>query len=68
MLARVNLANVWSAGAFRTACEVTMQLLRDNYGSLISVLDAFVHDPLVEWEDQRRKNVSRMVLALYRYV
>ncbi|KAJ1308398.1 hypothetical protein OPQ81_004104 [Rhizoctonia solani] len=43
-------------GAFRTACEVTMHLLRDNYGSLISVLDAFVHDPLVEWEDQRRKN------------
>ncbi|ELU38352.1 phosphatidylinositol 3- and 4-kinase, putative [Rhizoctonia solani AG-1 IA] len=45
-------------GAFRTACEVTMHLLRDNYGSLISVLDAFVHDPLVEWEDQRRKNVG----------
>ncbi|CAE6465638.1 unnamed protein product [Rhizoctonia solani] len=43
-------------GAFRTACEVTMHLLRDNYGSLISVLDAFVHDPLVEWEDQKRKN------------
>ncbi|CAE7142760.1 unnamed protein product [Rhizoctonia solani] len=42
-------------GPFRTACEVTMHLLRDNYGSLISVLDAFVHDPLVEWEDQRRK-------------
>ncbi|CAE6443988.1 unnamed protein product [Rhizoctonia solani] len=44
-------------GAFRAACEVTMHLLRDNYGSLISVLDAFVHDPLVEWEDQKRKNV-----------
>ncbi|QRV72397.1 phosphatidylinositol 3- and 4-kinase [Ceratobasidium sp. AG-Ba] len=43
-------------GAFRTACEVTMQLLRDNYGPLISVLDAFVHDPLVEWEDQKRRN------------
>ncbi|KAG9127763.1 serine/threonine-protein kinase M1 [Ceratobasidium sp. 392] len=43
-------------GVFRTACEVTMQLLRDNYGSLISVLDAFVHDPLVEWEDQKRRN------------
>lgn len=35
-----------------------MQLLRYNCGSLISVLDAFVHDPLVEWEDQKRKNVS----------
>jgi serine/threonine-protein kinase ATR len=34
-----------------------MQLLRDNKDSLMSVLDAFVHDPLVEWEDERRKLV-----------
>ncbi|KAF8709080.1 UVSB PI-3 kinase, MEI-41 and ESR-1, partial [Rhizoctonia solani] len=53
-------------GAFRTACEVTMHLLRDNYGSLISVLDAFVHDPLVEWEDQRRKNERDARLARQR--
>ncbi|THH23186.1 hypothetical protein EUX98_g7993 [Antrodiella citrinella] len=42
-------------GFFRIACEVTMQLLRDNKDSLMSVLDAFVHDPLVEWEDQKRR-------------
>ncbi|KAG9097745.1 serine/threonine-protein kinase M1 [Ceratobasidium sp. 370] len=53
-------------GAFRTACEVTMQLLRDNYGPLISVLDAFVHDPLVEWEDQKRKNERDARQARYR--
>jgi len=50
-------------GAFRIACEVTMQVLRDNDGSLMSVLEAFVHDPLVEWEDERRKeerNKSRV--------
>ncbi|KIK53267.1 hypothetical protein GYMLUDRAFT_77511 [Collybiopsis luxurians FD-317 M1] len=40
-------------GVFRTACEVTMQLLRDNKDSLMSVLDAFVHDPLVEWEEEK---------------
>lgn len=68
MLARAGLANVQFTGAFRTACEVTMQLLRDNYGSLISVLDAFVHDPLVEWEDQRRKNVSCTASGLYIYL
>jgi phosphatidylinositol kinase/protein kinase (PI-3 family) len=34
-----------------------MQLLRDNKDSLMSVLDAFIHDPLVEWEDERRKLV-----------
>ncbi|KAF8961112.1 hypothetical protein BDZ97DRAFT_1664899 [Flammula alnicola] len=42
-------------GVFRIACEVTLQLLRDNKDSLMSVLDAFVHDPLVEWEDEKRK-------------
>lgn len=44
-------------GVFRIACEVTMQLLRDNRDSLMSVLDAFVHDPLVEWEDEKRRLV-----------
>ncbi|KAL6309800.1 hypothetical protein BKA93DRAFT_723405 [Sparassis latifolia] len=43
---------------FRIACEVTMQLLRENKDSLMSVLDAFVHDPLVEWEDEKRKMAS----------
>lgn len=42
---------------FRIACEVTLQLLRDNKDSLMNVLDAFVHDPLVEWEDEKRKLV-----------
>ncbi|TFY78245.1 hypothetical protein EWM64_g5764 [Hericium alpestre] len=42
-------------GVFRIACEHTMQLLRDNRDTLMSVLDAFVHDPLVEWEDEKRK-------------
>ncbi|KAF9534591.1 hypothetical protein CPB83DRAFT_754578 [Crepidotus variabilis] len=42
-------------GVFRMSCELTMQLLRDNRELLMSVLDAFVHDPLVEWEDEKRK-------------
>ena len=48
-------------GVFRIACEMTMQLLRDNKDSLMSVLDAFIHDPLVEWEDEKRKMVSEKV-------
>ena len=44
-------------GVYRIACEVTMQLLRDNKDSLMSVLDAFIYDPLVEWEDEKRKLV-----------
>ncbi|KAI0053695.1 hypothetical protein FA95DRAFT_478808 [Auriscalpium vulgare] len=42
-------------GVFRIACENTLQLLRDNKDTLMSVLDAFVHDPLVEWEDEKRR-------------
>ncbi|KIY53078.1 hypothetical protein FISHEDRAFT_34031 [Fistulina hepatica ATCC 64428] len=46
-------------GVFRIACEVTFQLLRDNKDSLMSVLDAFIHDPLVEWEDEKRRQERR---------
>lgn len=52
-------------GVFRTACEVTLQLLRDNKDSLMSVLDAFIHDPLVEWEDEKRKLVKITYASLW---
>ncbi|KAJ7893431.1 hypothetical protein B0H14DRAFT_2684894 [Mycena olivaceomarginata] len=55
-------------GVFRIACEVTMQLLRDNKDSLMSVLDAFIHDPLVEWEDEKRKLVLEMLTTPRRNV
>ncbi|KAK7033561.1 hypothetical protein VNI00_012785 [Paramarasmius palmivorus] len=42
-------------GIFRTACEITLQLLRDNKDLLMSVLDAFIHDPLVDFEEEKRK-------------
>lgn len=42
-------------GVFRNASEITLQLLRDNKDVLMSVLDAFIHDPLVEWVDEKRK-------------
>jgi len=35
-----------------------MSLLRENKDTLMTVLDAFIHDPLVEWEDEKRKIVS----------
>jgi serine/threonine-protein kinase ATR len=46
-------------GVFRIACEITLGLLRDNRNSLMSVLDAFIHDPLVEWEEQSKKQVRK---------
>lgn len=36
-------------GVFRRASEVTMGVLRNNKDSLMSVLETFVHDPLVDW-------------------
>jgi len=35
-----------------------MRILRDNKDSLMSVLEAFVHDPLVEWENDKARIVS----------
>jgi serine/threonine-protein kinase ATR len=52
-----------ATGPFRIACEITMGLLRRNKDCLMSVLDAFIHDPLVEWEDEKKRMVSFPALA-----
>ncbi|KNC51511.1 phosphatidylinositol kinase Tor2 [Thecamonas trahens ATCC 50062] len=36
-------------GNFRATCEDVMELLRNNRDSLMAVLEAFIHDPLVSW-------------------
>lgn len=36
-------------GSFRTTCEKVMKLLRTNKESLMAVLEAFIHDPLLTW-------------------
>ncbi|KAI0375920.1 hypothetical protein BV20DRAFT_933352 [Pilatotrama ljubarskyi] len=46
-------------GAFRISCEVTLRLLRENKDCLMNVLDAFVHDPLVEWAEKLRRMTNR---------
>jgi serine/threonine-protein kinase ATR len=51
-------------GVYRIACELTMQLLRDNRECLMTVLEAFIHDPLVEWQDELRDRVSHTLRAL----
>ena len=50
------------AGVFWIACEATLQLLRDNKDSLMNPGRLFfLHGPLVEWEDEKRKLVSESV-------
>eukprot|EP00004_Rigifila_ramosa_P027283 TRINITY_DN882_c0_g1_i1.p1 TRINITY_DN882_c0_g1~~TRINITY_DN882_c0_g1_i1.p1 ORF type:complete len:2377 (-),score=590.06 TRINITY_DN882_c0_g1_i1:39-6899(-) len=36
-------------GNFRSTCESVMSVLRENKESLMAVLEAFVHDPLINW-------------------
>ena len=36
-------------GNFRSSCEETMRVLRANKESVIAMLEAFVHDPLINW-------------------
>lgn len=43
-------------GSFRTTCEHVMRLLRSNKESLMAVLEAFVHDPLLTWRLNTRES------------
>jgi FKBP12-rapamycin complex-associated protein len=36
-------------GAFRTTAEAVMRVLRANRDSVMAMLEAFVHDPLINW-------------------
>jgi FKBP12-rapamycin complex-associated protein len=43
-------------GSFRTTCEHVMRLLRANKESLMAVLEAFIHDPLLTWRLNNRES------------
>eukprot|EP00934_Nitzschia_sp_Nitz4_P000121 Nitzschia sp. Nitz4//scaffold14_size191712//162960//172475//NITZ4_001752-RA/size191712-snap-gene-0.144-mRNA-1//1//CDS//3329537014//121//frame0 len=36
-------------GSYRSTCERTMTVLRENHDSIVTLLEAFVYDPLVSW-------------------
>ncbi|CAL8095011.1 unnamed protein product [Calicophoron daubneyi] len=36
-------------GVYRNTCEMVMSLMRTNRESLLAVLEAFIHDPLLQW-------------------
>ena len=46
-------------GAFRRTAEIALGVLRDNKESLMSVLQAMVHDPLGEWVATERRSRSK---------
>lgn len=36
-------------GSYRITCEAVMRVIRENKESLMAVLEAFIHDPLLTW-------------------
>lgn len=36
-------------GNFRTTCENTMKVMRENKESLLAIMEAFVYDPLISF-------------------
>ncbi|KAI5476130.1 phosphatidylinositol 3-/4-kinase [Pseudohyphozyma bogoriensis] len=43
-------------GVYRRAAENTLRILRHNKDSLMSVLETFLHDPLVEWAGKKSRD------------
>ena len=46
-------------GVFMRASEITLSVLRSHREALMSVLETFVHDPLVEWSAARKNGGGR---------
>ncbi len=53
-------------GNFRSTCEETIRVLRANKESVIAMLEAFVHDPLINWRLLNTAEARReLVLAAF---
>ncbi|KKY24120.1 putative phosphatidylinositol 3-kinase tor2 [Phaeomoniella chlamydospora] len=46
-------------GSFRITCENVMRVIRENKESLMAVLEAFIHDPLLNWRLNVRESPPR---------
>lgn len=42
-------------GLFRTSCEITMQVLRENKALINTIVEVFLYDPLSSWFSGKRK-------------
>lgn len=43
-------------GSYKTSCEAVMRVIRSNKESIMAVLEAFIHDPLLNWRLGRRES------------
>ncbi|KAI9736363.1 MAG: phosphatidylinositol kinase- protein kinase tor1 [Cirrosporium novae-zelandiae] len=46
-------------GSYRITCEAVMRVLRENKESVMAVLEAFIHDPLLNWRLNSRESPAR---------
>ncbi|KAJ3082415.1 Serine/threonine-protein kinase smg1 [Quaeritorhiza haematococci] len=51
-------------GVFRIACENTMRVMRKNKEVLLTLLEAFVYDPLVDWTNELADEYEKRVVEL----
>ena len=51
-------------GVFRTACECVLRVLRQNRELLLTLLEAFVYDPLVDWTADKADDIARRKMEL----
>lgn len=51
-------------GQFKTAAEETLRVLRKHKEVLVTLLDAFVYDPLVDWESEAVETGHRQMMEL----
>jgi serine/threonine-protein kinase ATR len=43
-------------GVYLKVCEITLSVLRTHKETLMSVLETFIHDPLVEWTKSHKSS------------
>lgn len=51
-------------GQFKTAAEETLRVLRKHKEVLVTLLDAFIYDPLVDWESEAVESGYRQMMKL----
>ncbi|QVM09071.1 phosphatidylinositol kinase- protein kinase tor1 [Coccidioides posadasii str. Silveira] len=50
-------------GSYHITCEAVMRVLRENKESLMAVLEAFIHDPLINWRLGARESPAQPSFA-----
>ncbi|GET01157.1 serine/threonine-protein kinase SMG1 isoform X2 [Rhizophagus clarus] len=51
-------------GVFRIACEHALRVMRENKEMLITLLEAFVYDPLVDWNQNLLEDKDKQIMEL----